>query len=110
MLAARFGDVGGTPLFGVDPVLVDVMGRRETGIGAEGELCTKRSWPAQPRSLEQDHAGFVSQRLERFPGLYRTGLRCRQGVEGSLATTGLAPLTAAAPSNVFPIEGPVGRA
>jgi acetyl-CoA synthetase len=110
MLSARFGDLGGTSLFGVDPVLVDVMGRRAGGPGSEGELCVKRSWPAQPRSLEQDHAGYVAQRLERFPGLYRTGLRCRQLSDGALAATGLAPLAGVAPSNVFPIEGPIGRA
>jgi acyl-coenzyme A synthetase/AMP-(fatty) acid ligase len=68
MLTARFGDLGGTPLFGIDPVLVDMVGRRASGSGAEGELCVKRSWPAQPRSAEQDHQGFLSQRLERFPG------------------------------------------
>ena len=70
----------------------------------------KRSWPAQPRSSEQDHQGFLSQRLKRFPGLYRTGLRCRQLPDGSLGTTGLATLTAASPSNVYPLEGPIGRA
>lgn len=110
LLAVRFGDVGGTALFGVEPVLVDLVGRRASGAGAEGELCMKRSWPGQPRSLEQDHAVFVSQRLERFPGLYRTGLRCRQLADQSLSTAGLAPLSGTTPSNVFPIEGPVGRA
>ena len=110
MLTARFGDLGGTPLFGIDPVLVDVVGRRAGGTGAEGELCVKRSWPAQPRSAEQDHQGFLSQRLERFPGLYRTGLRCRELPDGSLAATGLAALTAPSPSNVYPLEGPIGRA
>jgi acetyl-CoA synthetase len=110
MLTARFGDLGGTPLFGVDPVLVDVLGRRASGPNAEGELCVKRSWPAQPRSLEQDHARFVSQRLERFPGLYRTGLRCRQLADGALATTGVTSLATVPPSNVYPIEGPIGRA
>ena len=70
----------------------------------------KRSWPAQPRSLEQDHAGYVAQRLERYPGLYRTGLRCRQLTDGALATTGVVPLAGVSPSNVFPIEGPIGRA
>ena len=110
MLTARFGDLGGTPLFGIDPVLVDVGGRRPGGTGAEGELCLKRSWPAQPRSAEQDHQGFLSQRLERFPGLYRTGLRCRELPDGSLAATGLAALTAPSPSNVYPLEGPIGRA
>ena len=74
------------------------------------ELCVKRSWPAQPRSLEQDHGAYVTQRLERFPGLYRTGLRCRQLGDGSLATTGLAVLGALPPGNLFPLEGPIGRA
>lgn len=110
MLTARFGDLGSAPLFGVDPVLVDMLGRRASGPGAEGELCVKRSWPAQPRSAEQDHQGFLAQRLERFPGLYRTGLRCRELADGSLATTGLATLTAPARSNVYPLEGPIGRA
>jgi acetyl-CoA synthetase len=110
MLTARFGDLGGTPLFGIDPVLVDMVGRRASGSGAEGELCVKRSWPAQPRSAEQDHQGFLSQRLERFPGLYRTGLRCRELADGSFATTGLVRLTAPSTSNVYPLEGPIGRA
>ena len=110
MLSARFGDLGGTSLFGIDPVLVDVLGRRAGGSGSEGELCVKRSWPGQPRSLEQDHAGYVAQRLERFPGLYRTGLRCRQLADGALSATGIALLGGVAPSNVFPIEGPIGRA
>ncbi|RPH69206.1 MAG: hypothetical protein EHM78_16045 [Myxococcaceae bacterium] len=107
MLAARFGDLGGTPLFGVDPVLVDPAGRRASGPGAEGELCVKRSWPSQPRSLEQDHAGFVAQRLDRFPGLYRTGLHCRELSDGSIGLTRAAVPTA---SNVYPLEGPIGRA
>jgi acetyl-CoA synthetase len=107
MLAARFGDLGGTQLFGVDPVLVDPAGRRASGPGAEGELCVKRSWPSQPRSLEQDHAGFVTQRLDRFPGLYRTGLRCRQLADGSIGLTRHSPGTA---SDLFALEGPIGRA
>src|SRR5262249_23508659 len=101
MLAARFGDLGGTPLFGVEPVLVDVVGRRAAGAGSEGELCVKRSWPAQPRSLEQDHGAYVTQRLERFPGLYRTGLRCRPLGGGNPATTG--PSGAGAPPPGTPV-------
>jgi hypothetical protein len=107
MLAARFGDLGGTPLFGVDPVLVDPAGRRAGGPGAEGELCVKRSWPSQPRSLEQDHAGFVTQRLDRFPGLYRTGLRCRQLADGGIALT-RPPVGMG--TELFSLEGPIGRA
>ena len=110
MLAARFGDLGGTALFGVEPVLLDVVGRRAEGAGAEGELCVRRSWPSQPRSLEQDHAGFVAQRLERYPGLYRTGLRCRASGDGSLElAAGLEPAGTGS-SSLFPLEGPIGRA
>jgi acyl-coenzyme A synthetase/AMP-(fatty) acid ligase len=88
-------------------VLVDPAGRRASEPGAEGELCLKRSWPSQPRSLEQDHAGFVAQRLDRFPGLYRTGLHCRELPDGSIGLTRASVPTA---SNVFPLEGPIGRA
>jgi acetyl-CoA synthetase len=110
MLAVRFGDLGGTPLFGVDPVLVDTAGRRIEAAGVDGELCVRRSWPAQPRSLEQDHARFVMERLERFPGLFRTGRRCRRLPDGSLVEIGQASFEPSHADNVFPLERPIGRA
>ena len=110
MLAARFGDLGGTPLFGIEPVLVDSSGRRMEGSDADAELCVRRAWPSQPRTAEQDHAGFVAQRLEHFPGLYRTGQRCRLLDDGSLLWTGLAATARPSASNLFPLEGPIGRA
>ncbi len=110
MLAVRFGDLGGTPLFGVDPVLVDSEGRRVEVPNVEGELCVQRSWPAQPRSLEHDHARFVLERLERFPGLFRTGRRCRRLADGGLVEIGQASYERSHPDNVFPLEGPIGRA
>jgi acetyl-CoA synthetase len=110
MLAVRFGDLGGTPLFGVDPVLVDTDGRRLDAAGVDGELCVRRSWPAQPRSFEHDHARFVLERLERFPGLLRTGRRCRRLSDGSLVEIGQPSFEPSPPDNVFPLEGPIGRA
>jgi len=80
------------------------------GSDADAELCVRRAWPSQPRTAEQDHAGFVAQRLEHFPGLYRTGQRCRLLDDGSLLWTGLAATARPSASNLFPLEGPIGRA
>jgi acetyl-CoA synthetase len=87
MLVAHWPGVGATPLFGVDPVLLDAHGVPASA-EAEGELCTRASWPAQPRTLESDHARFVDQRLRRFPGFYRTLERCRALPDGALAWVG----------------------
>jgi hypothetical protein len=87
MLLARWPGVGATALFGVEPVLLDAKGQPVAPL-AEGELWTRRSWPAQPRTMEGDHARFVDQRLRRLPGLYRTGERCRHLKDGTLSWTG----------------------
>lgn len=87
MLVARWPGIGSTPLFGVDPVLLDARGQPAAPL-AEGELWTRSSWPAQPRTMEGDHARFVDQRLRRLPGLYRTGERCRTLKDGTLVWTG----------------------
>ena len=42
MLAVRFGDVGGTALFGVEPVLVDLVGRRASGTDEYGLTSRER--------------------------------------------------------------------
>jgi acetyl-CoA synthetase len=87
MLLARWPGLGATPLFGVDPVLLDARGEAVAPL-AEGELWTRGSWPAQPRTMEGDHARFVDQRLCRLPGLYRTGERCRRLRDGTVSWTG----------------------
>lgn len=87
MLLARWPGHGTTPLFGVDPVLLDAKGQPVAPL-QEGELWTRSSWPAQPRTMEGDHARFVDQRLRRLPGLYRTGERCRYLKDGALSWTG----------------------
>jgi acetyl-CoA synthetase len=113
MLLARWPMLGSTPLFGLDPVLLDT-GAQPVSSLAEGELWMRNSWPAQPRTMEGDHARFVDQRLRRVPGLYRTGERCRLLQDGSLEWTGrtvepaLVALTA--PEGMALRVGPVGRA
>jgi acetyl-CoA synthetase len=113
MLVARWPGVGSTALFGVDPVLLDARGQPAAPL-EEGELWTRTSWPAQPRSIEGDHARFVDQRLRRLPGLYRTGERCRKLKDGALVWTGrtvepaLVALTA--PDSISLPAGPFGLA
>ena len=110
LLLAHWPGVGATPLFGVDPVVLDTRGV-PVPPRTEGELCLRTSWPAQPRTFESDHARFVDQRLHRFPGLYRTLERCQVLSDGGLAWVGreheaaLVGLTSAEP-----LSGPLGQA
>ena len=111
MLLAHWPGAGSTPLFGVDPVVLDARGGAVLS-GAAGELCSRTSWPAQPRTLESDHARFVDQRLRRFPGVYRTMERCQLLPEG-LAWVGRAhepALVALSPSEAAPLSGPLSQA
>ena len=113
LLLARWPGVGGCPLFGIEPQLLDARGEA-VGPLAEGELWTRGSWPSQPRTLEGDHARFVDQRLRRVPGLYRTGERCRRLRDGTLAWTGRTAeptlVALATPEEVSLRAGPIGRA
>ncbi len=113
MLLARWPGLGSSPLFGIDPVLLDGRGEPVPPV-AEGELWTRASWPAQPRTMEGDHARFVDQRLRRAPGLYRTLERCRRLKDGALVWTGRsaepALIALASPDEGTAHAGPVGRA
>lgn len=113
LLLARWPGVGSSPLFGIDPLLLDARGEPVAPL-AEGELWTRGSWPAQPRTLEGDHARFVDQRLRRVPGLYRTGERCRRLKDGTLVWTGRtvepALVALSTPDELSVRAGPIGRA
>ncbi len=112
MLLAHWPGAGETALFGVDPVVLNAEGS-PVGCGATGELCTRASWPAQPRTLDSDHARFVDQRLRRFPGVYRTMERCQVLSEGRLSWVGRSnepALVALSPAEVGPLSGPFGHA
>jgi acetyl-CoA synthetase len=113
LLLARWPGVGGSPLFGIDALLLDARGQA-VAAQAEGELWTRGSWPAQPRTMEGDHARFVDARVRRVPGLYRTGERCRRLKDGTLVWTGRnaepALLALATPEDVALRAGPIGRA
>lgn len=60
------------PFFGVQPALVDNMGRLIDGPG-EGNLVIMDSWPGQARSIYNDHDRFTQTYFSTFKGLYFTG-------------------------------------
>jgi acetyl-CoA synthetase len=61
------------PFFGIEPVIVEEGGRILEGNGVKGNLCIRRSWPGQARTLYGDHARFRETYFTRYPGLYFTG-------------------------------------
>jgi len=70
------------PFFGIEPVLVDDEGKVLEGDGVRGNLCIKRSWPGQARTLYGDHERFRETYFSHFPGLYFTGDGCRRDEDG----------------------------
>jgi acetyl-CoA synthetase len=76
------------PFFGVEPVLVDAAGRVLEGNGVGGNLCLKRSWPGQARTLYGDHQRFHETYFSQYPGLYFTGDGCRRDEDGYYWITG----------------------
>ncbi len=77
----------GLPLFGVVPVLFDEEGRVIEGEGS-GRLALAGSWPGQARTIQGDHARFVSTYYSTFAGYYFTGDGCRRDEDGYLWITG----------------------
>jgi acetyl-CoA synthetase len=76
------------PFFGVEPVLVDDDGKELLGNDVSGNLCLKRSWPGQARTIYGDHSRFRETYFTRFPGLYFTGDGCRRDEDGYYWITG----------------------
>ncbi len=76
------------PFFGVDPVVVDDDGRILEGNGVRGNLCLRRPWPGQARTIYGDHSRFREIYFSRFPGLYFTGDGCLRDEDGYYWITG----------------------
>ncbi len=76
------------PFFGIEPVLVDEEGKEIEGNGVSGNLCMKRSWPGQARTLFGDHQRFRETYFSQYPGLYFTGDGCRRDEDGYYWITG----------------------
>ena len=76
------------PFFGADPVLVDEQGNELDGNGVSGNLCLRRSWPGQARTIYGDHSLFRKTYFTQYPGLYFTGDGCRRDEDGYYWITG----------------------
>ena len=76
------------PFFGIDPVLVDENGNEIEGNGVSGNLCMRRSWPGQARTIYGDHSRFRETYFSQYPGLYFTGDGCRRDEDGFYWITG----------------------
>jgi len=75
------------PMFGVEPLIVDAEGRPLEG-PCEGNLCIRRSWPGQMRTVWGDHERFFQTYFTTYPGLYFTGDGCRRDADGYFWITG----------------------
>jgi len=76
------------PFFGVEPVLVDENGNELEGNGVSGNLCIRRPWPGQARTIYGDHERFREVYFSQYPGLYFTGDGCRRDEDGYYWITG----------------------
>jgi acetyl-CoA synthetase len=69
-------------------VLVDDQGNELPGNDVRGNLCVRRPWPGQARTLYGDHQRFRETYFAHFPGLYFTGDGCRRDEDGYYWITG----------------------
>jgi len=76
------------PFFGIDPIVVDDGGREIVDGEIKGNLCIRRPWPGQARTIWGDHSRFRRMYFSRFPGLYFTGDGCRRDEDGYYWITG----------------------
>ncbi len=75
------------PFFGIEPVIVDNEGQELAGAAA-GNLCIKRSWPGQMRTVFGDHERFVQTYFSTYENLYMTGDGARRDEDGYYWITG----------------------
>ena len=76
------------PFFGVEPVLMDPDGNEIEGNDVQGNLCIKRSWPSQARTIYGDHQRFADTYFSAYKGYYFTGDGCRRDEDGYYWITG----------------------
>ena len=78
-----------TPMFGVEPALMDAEGKRLADTGPEsGNLVICRSWPGQMRTVYGDHQRFFGTYFSAYPGYYFTGDGARRDADGYWWITG----------------------
>ncbi|MBZ6378501.1 acetate--CoA ligase [Pacificimonas flava] len=77
----------GLPMFGIEPLLVDNDGKPLEG-AAEGNLCIRRSWPGQARTVYGNHARFEQTYFSTYEGLYFSGDGAKRDEHGYYRITG----------------------
>jgi len=76
------------PFFGIEPVLLDELGKEIEGNGVSGFLAIKQPWPGMARTIQNDHMRFIQTYLRPFNGYYITGDGCRRDEDGYYWITG----------------------
>lgn len=76
------------PLPGVEPIIVDANGNEIIEPIAEGNLCIRKSWPGQARTVYKDHERFIQTYFTTYPGKYFTGDGCKRDSNGNYRITG----------------------
>ncbi len=76
------------PLPGVEPIIVDANGNEIIEPIAEGNLCIRKSWPGQARTVYKDHKRFIQTYFTTYPGKYFTGDGCKRDSNGNYRITG----------------------
>ena len=76
------------PFFGIEPVLLDELGKEVEGNGVSGFLAIKRPWPGMARTIQNDHERFIQTYLRPYHGYYLTGDGCRRDEDGYYWITG----------------------
>ena len=75
------------PIPGIVPVLLDTEGNELEGAN-EGNLCIKRSWPGQMRTVYGDHKRFIETYFSQYDGYYFTGDGCKRDEDDYYWITG----------------------
>jgi acetyl-CoA synthetase len=77
------------PFFGIKPLVLDPQSAEVIeGNDVEGVLVIADSWPAQMRTVWQDHARFEKTYFSDYKGFYFSGDGCKRDADGDYWITG----------------------
>ncbi|MDD2303950.1 MAG: acetate--CoA ligase [Prolixibacteraceae bacterium] len=70
------------PLPGIQPVIVNEVGKELTGNSVKGNLCMKFPWPGMARTIWGDHDRFRQTYFSTFKNMYFTGDGAQRDEDG----------------------------
>ncbi len=70
------------PLPGIQPVIVNEVGKELTGNSVKGNLCLKFPWPGMARTIWGDHDRFRQTYFSTFKNMYFTGDGAQRDEDG----------------------------